>query len=303
MSIRISTIIPVYNAERFLQRAVNSALQHNVVNEIILVDDGSTDKSAEICAKLEKEHTKVVYYQHEDGKNHGAGATRNLGLKKAKYEYISFLDVDDIYLENRFNKDVEIFKQNPDAEGVINALGLEVIDEEAKEIFDGQQGIKELTTFSDYVSPEEVPYVFYDLHPRVKGNFHLNGLTIKKSVLDMVGYFNKELRLHQDTEWFFRLVLQSRLYCGEIEKPVALRGIHLDNRVYKGTSAESREKLYTSAYNAIKELDVPPIFKLRLKVLIPYKKMTLGKITVGDLWKFSKAIVPYYYEYIKMRLK
>lgn len=301
-NIEVSTIIPVYNAESFIERAVDSALQHDIVKEVILIDDGSTDGSGDICVKLKEKHPRVLFYQHADGENRGAGATRNLGIKNASSEYLSFLDVDDIYLPNRFDKDIEVLLNFPDADGVINALGIEVIDEDAKRAFDQVKGLKELTTISGYVEPEELAYVIYDLHPRVKGYFSLMGLTVKREVARSVGYFNEDLRLHQDTEWIFRLMVQSRLHCGEISKPTALRGVHLNNRIYRDMSLSSRDKLYVSTYSAIKNLDIPRIFKLRIKLLIPYKRIRGGRVTLKNLWDFVTVLIPYMKEKLKYRV-
>ena len=100
--LNISVIIPVYNASAFLKKAVESAIQFEEVKEIILVEDGSTDHSLEVCEILENEFGAVKLFQHPDKGNHGAGATRNLGLEKATGDFIAFLDADDYYLPNRF---------------------------------------------------------------------------------------------------------------------------------------------------------------------------------------------------------
>ena len=86
----ISVIIPVYNAATFLRKAVESAVNLDEVKEILLVEDASTDNSLELCRTLQTEHPKVKLFQHPDQGNHGAGATRNLGLEKATQEFIAF---------------------------------------------------------------------------------------------------------------------------------------------------------------------------------------------------------------------
>ena len=105
----ISIIIPVYNAERFLEKAVDSALQFSEVKEILLVEDGSPDQSLEVCKKLLIKDKRIKLLQHPDQGNHGAGASRNLGLEKATGDFIAFLDADDYYLINRFDAEKEIF--------------------------------------------------------------------------------------------------------------------------------------------------------------------------------------------------
>lgn len=89
----ISVIIPVYKAEKYIERCIFSILRQTFQNiEVILVDDGSPDKSGEICDMwaLKDKRIKVIHQ-----KNAGAGAARNAGLRVAKGEYIGFVDSDD----------------------------------------------------------------------------------------------------------------------------------------------------------------------------------------------------------------
>lgn len=89
----ISVIVPVYKAEKYIERCICSILRQTFQNiEVILVDDGSPDKSGEICDMwaLKDKRIKVIHQ-----KNAGAGAARNAGLRVAKGEYIGFVDSDD----------------------------------------------------------------------------------------------------------------------------------------------------------------------------------------------------------------
>ena len=109
----ISVIIPVYNVEKYLKKCLDSVINQTYKNlEIILVDDGSSDKSGLICdeyTKLDK-RIKVVHK-----KNEGLSSARNTGLDIAKGKYISFIDSDDfvsIYMYEIMYK--EIIKNNRD---------------------------------------------------------------------------------------------------------------------------------------------------------------------------------------------
>ena len=95
----ISVIIPVYNAEKYLLLCMESILGQSYSDlEVILVNDGSTDKSLEICKQYENNYENVVLINQH---NHGVSNARNRGLEVAKGEYISFVDADD-WLEERF---------------------------------------------------------------------------------------------------------------------------------------------------------------------------------------------------------
>ncbi|MDO4493818.1 MAG: glycosyltransferase [Clostridia bacterium] len=93
--VRLSVIMPVYNAERFLQPALDSVLRQNAVRELelICVDDGSTDGSPAILEKTAAEDARVTVLHTAHG---GPGAARNAGIAAAKGAYIAFLDADDV---------------------------------------------------------------------------------------------------------------------------------------------------------------------------------------------------------------
>ncbi|MDQ0784192.1 glycosyltransferase family 2 protein [Chryseobacterium sp. W4I1] len=131
---KISVIIPVYNAEKYVTKAVNSVLQFDEVDEVILIEDGSPDHALTVCLELAQKHERVQLFQHSDKKNHGAGASRNLGIEKASGDFIAFLDADDYFLSNRFDAEKEHFK-NSDIEGVFNAIGTEFLTEKGREDF------------------------------------------------------------------------------------------------------------------------------------------------------------------------
>lgn len=92
-SVLVSIIIPVYNVERYIEECLNSVLSQTYENiEIIVVNDGSTDRSRDIIKKFADKDTRIIFVDNE---NKGVGASRNDGLKSAKGEYIFFVDSDD----------------------------------------------------------------------------------------------------------------------------------------------------------------------------------------------------------------
>ena len=95
MSNLISIIIPCYNAEKYVERSVLSCIQQTYKDiEIIVVDDGSTDRSLMILQKIAKKESRLHVIHIE---NHGVSYARNIGLQKAQGKYIMFLDADDFY--------------------------------------------------------------------------------------------------------------------------------------------------------------------------------------------------------------
>lgn len=232
---KISVIIPVYNAEKYVTKAVESALQFDEVYEVILVEDKSPDNALEICQKLAEKYNRVKLFQHPDKGNHGAGATRNLGLEKATGDFIAFLDADDYYLPNRFDAEKKLFL-NPEVEGVYGALGVHYYSEMSKEQYFHIYG-ERLTTVYKKHAPEDVFAGQLGLRGSF-GLFTLDTLTLRrKPLLEKVkSLFKTHLRLHQDTEFLFRVSFYMHLYPGILDAAVGMRGVHESNRI---TSVES----------------------------------------------------------------
>ncbi|MGL4999193.1 MAG: glycosyltransferase family 2 protein [Cetobacterium sp.] len=89
----LSVIIPAYNVEKYIKRCVYSVLNQTLKEiEIIIIDDGSTDRTSEICYELVAENSKIIYKKVVNG---GCSRARNLGIEVAKGDYIAFLDSDD----------------------------------------------------------------------------------------------------------------------------------------------------------------------------------------------------------------
>lgn len=101
----LSIIIPIYNMDTYLERALRSILEQSNVNyEVILIDDGSNDGSAEICKKFVTLDNRFKYFYQ---KNSGVSAARNLGLIKSRGELIGFVDPDDYISSDYFSPLVE----------------------------------------------------------------------------------------------------------------------------------------------------------------------------------------------------
>ncbi|WP_115461215.1 glycosyltransferase family 2 protein [Winogradskyella aurantiaca] len=244
----VSIVIPVYNAEPFLRKAVESAESHDVVKEIILVEDKSPDESWKLCLQLAKEYSKVKAFQHPDNENHGCGATRNYGLSLAKCDYITFADADNYLLPNRYEKDKVIFEKHPEADGVYNCMGIHYYSDQSKEIFLNTVN-QEVLTFSDVVKPSEVPLVFISEHPRkVEGSWGIDGLTIKKEVFNKSGIFNTALKLQQDVDLFIKMSLTANFFPGELNEATCIRGVHDQQR---STSVQDMDKFRLERWKSV----------------------------------------------------
>lgn len=233
----ISVITPVYNASEYIDKNIRSVLSQHEVGEHVLVDDGSSDDSWELILKWKSLDSRVIAVRHADNKNHGRSRSRNLGIKTAKGKYIAFLDADDYFLPNRFNKDIYILENDISIDGVYNAIGAHYYSEKMQK---NLNKAFDITTVSESISPEKL---FFHLHPfGDKGYFSGNGLTVRNTIFDKVGYFNESLEVGEDSNLWKKMALICKLMPGELIKPVAIRGVHEENS-FHNTNLYSDYKL------------------------------------------------------------
>ena len=236
-TIKISVIIPVYNAENFINASYKSVKDQEFVNEIIFINDSSTDNSSLILNQISEKDNKVKVIHNKN--NYGAGKTRNIGIKASKNDWISFLDVDDYYLPRRFVKAVKMIDNNSEIDGVYESVENIFINKEQEKIFDSFKNDNIYTIKKELHCDE----LFANLLKGDVGFVHLNGFLVKKKIIEKVGYFDDELKLSQDTDLFFKISSISNLYPGDLKNPVAHRQVHASNRVFK---SEKRLKYYSS---------------------------------------------------------
>jgi glycosyltransferase involved in cell wall biosynthesis len=247
--VNVSVIIPVYNAGEFIEFAVQSALQHAEVKQIILVEDGSPDHSLEVCRHLAQQYPMVELHRHPEGANRGAGASRNEGLRWVLCEYVCFLDADDYFTALRFQKEREIFARHDDANGIYGATGVWIEDAKGGAAWT-QRGFG--TTQLDTVNKEIDPLALFDFLTGVRncGNYSgyltIDAVTFRsRPLIDSGIRFNEHLPLHEDTDFFFRLSHSMKLYTGEYERAVAVRRVHRGNRyLFDRERCLTHRKLY-----------------------------------------------------------
>lgn len=197
----ISVIIPVYNAGRYLVEAIESVLaQTRPPDEIIVVDDGSTDESPRIVQNF----TKPVLYRHQS--HNGAGPARNLGVAQAKGEWLAFLDADDLWLPDKLARQIALVKSEPDLEMVFGGV-------------------------EQFVSPdldEAKCACLRGMPPDVKVYLTAGTLLIRRAAFERVGYFSTALRIGEFIDWYAR-AKELKLKSGMVHAVVMRRRIHANN--------------------------------------------------------------------------
>lgn len=183
----VSVVIPAFNAERYIERAVNSVLNQTCPpNEIIVVDDGSTDNTANI---LNRYGEQILVIRQT---NAGASIARNTGIKRASSEWIAFLDADDEWLPFMLENLTGLLKNHRD---LVWAYGnywfCEHGSEKVRMAFQNDPGVNNI--ISDYL--------------RVQSGYCIRTSTaiIRRSVLLESGLFVPEQKWVQDTDLFLRI--------------------------------------------------------------------------------------------------
>lgn len=286
----VSVVIPVFNAEKYISKAIESCLQLTEVKEIVVVDDGYKDNAKEIVRELASKYSIIQLYEHPDNSNKGAGPSRNLGIEKATQEFIAFLDADDFFLPHRFKKDKETFKNNPDADGCYNAIGCHFYSETAKESFLSYFPSTITTVNSKaHPTPENLFGGLIGMIPNY-GYFSLDGLTVKRDFLLKNKIMFPALSVHQDTVFIVKLAHYGRLYPSELNLPVSLRGVHEENRITANYQLEKKKKylkrfrMWSWLYNWAKNENVnKKELKLLKKQAETFRVLSSNHLNMMDL--------------------
>jgi glycosyltransferase involved in cell wall biosynthesis len=207
----VSVILPVKNGEQFLAEAIESILeQSHPPQELIVVDGGSTDRSAEIARSFE-----AVAVLDQSGE--GLSQAWNQGVEASSGDLIAFLDSDDHWLPGKAEAQVRLLEERPDLAGAIGrakfvlAPGMPPPPGFRRELLDGE-----------HLAP-------------MPGT-----LLVRREVFDRVGYFDEAYRVAMDVDWFAR-VKDAGLELGAVPDVVLIKRFHPSNLSHSEPDAYRRE--------------------------------------------------------------
>lgn len=211
----ISVIMIFLNGEEFIQEAIESVFSQSYKNwELVLVDDGSTDKSTEIALSYTRQYPdKVCYLEHAEHQNLGMSATRNLGIQNAKGEYLIFLDSDDVWMPQCLETLINIFNLHPQVNAV---YGNTLYWYKWSNNFENQQedncdGVAELTYRPNQIFfPSQLLTLFLNDGNTVPC---ICSLMVKRTLMDTIGGFEKSFRgLYEDQIFYAKLGLNATIF-------------------------------------------------------------------------------------------
>lgn len=207
----VSVVIPVCNGERYLREALESvfAQGHRPI-EVIVIDDGSTDNSAEIASSFDS--TVSVIRQQ----NQGPAAARNRGIEASSGEFIAFLDADDLWLPEKLDRQVAHFKAHPD---------LDIV------------GARQRNFWMPEVSEEQGASSEDDADGQSS-----QVLLIRRSAFDRVGLLDERLAHRDAMDWLLR-ARDAGLKSDELPDVLVHRRIHQHNRSRKRGDRDREDML------------------------------------------------------------
>jgi glycosyltransferase involved in cell wall biosynthesis len=153
MVVKVSVIVPVYNAEKYIARCIESLLLQTLINcEFIFINDGSVDKSKFIIERYRKQDKRIILINQE---NQGVSIARNNGLEAATGEYIGFVDADDVVEKDMYETLYLTAKQNQECDVVLSNYESEI---EGHKVTTRYQFPKNVVFNKEYIEQEVLPY-------------------------------------------------------------------------------------------------------------------------------------------------
>ena len=255
----VSVVIPAYNAERTIAATLATVLGQTVADiEVVVVDDGSTDGTAQLATSLGDPRLRVVHQA-----NAGHAAARNTGIAQARGTYVSMIDADDLWLTNKLERQLAVLRRHPGVRAVQCASVR--VDDSLAPLFIGRcpDGRNELL---DVLCLRGLPGL-------------MSTLIADRALLEEVGGFDPSLVILQDWDLAIRLALRGALY--SIPEPLVLYRFHAGNQSNQvDLHIEPGERILTAFFA---DPSVPPEIRARRGYVYAhfYAMMSGGALQIG----------------------
>jgi glycosyltransferase involved in cell wall biosynthesis len=204
----VSVIIPCYNSSAFVSATIDSVLRQTVpVDDIIAVDDGSTDSTMEVLSRYGS-RIRIVARAHQGG--HGPAAPRNAGLDVCRGQHVAFLDHDDVWRPTKIERQLNVLRAREDVGLVFTACDAFALD--GRTLFRFPPPSKAALD----ALPESLLLDCFIASP--------SSVMVRRSVLDRVGRFDEKLCAADDHDMWIRLAEMAQL--AYIDEPLTLYRVH-----------------------------------------------------------------------------
>ncbi|PZO21745.1 MAG: glucosyl transferase [Leptolyngbya foveolarum] len=241
---KVSIIIPLYNVEKFVRFALESAIAQTYSNiEILIVDDGSSDRSVDICQQFDDSRIRIIQQQ-----NRGLSGARNTGIRHAKGDYVAFLDADDLWVPEKVEKHVRHLEAATDVGASFSYS--KFIDERGNPL-----GLLQFAKTTD-ITPLDIlcrsPIGNGSAAIFRKQMFDDIAFEVKREGAIAYDYFDEQFRESQDVECWMRVAIQTDWKIEGIPELLTLYRINsqgISANIEKKLNAWDRliERIYTYA--------------------------------------------------------
>lgn len=251
MNIVFSIVIPLYNKQNSIKKTIESVLNQTHQDfELLIINDGSTDKSIEIVSAVNDSRIKII-----NKKNGGVSSARNVGIINAKYNYVAFLDGDDLWKENYLSEMENLIDDYPDAK-----------------IFGSNYSVLKNNIYTDYKN-----YLLKNFRGYIDNYFKIaeksklfqtSAIIVSKDLPDELILFNENLSIGEDFDFWYRYILNYKLVF--LNKPLTIYNMDDDNMV------SNKKNKFKKKYNYLSEISKYESLNADLKIL--NNKIKIGKI-------------------------
>jgi glycosyltransferase involved in cell wall biosynthesis len=222
--VKVSAIIPAYNAEAHLARAVTSLLSTRLDSlEIVIIDDGSSDSTFLLAERLTSEHCgRFLLLQHPGRAHRGAAASRNLGIARSSGDLICFLDADDFVYPHRFEVALPLLKERKKVDAVYELCRLVLGPGAAQEASLWREN---LNFGIDVACEGEL------LRAKLLGGsvWATSAIVVRRELVQAVGPFPEGVRYAEDLDLWLRMACIGYIVPGQMTRPVSAYWRHGGN--------------------------------------------------------------------------
>lgn len=267
---RVSVIIPVYNGELYLSETLDSVMKQTFTDwEIIVVNDGSTDKSLEIMEEYAALDERVRVISKPNG---GVSSARNVAMNNAKGEYFSFVDADDMWVPEKLEKQIAFMDKNPNIALIYSDISI---------LIDGNIRTQNMFLNRKFHKGHIFDQLFYF-------NFiSTPTVMLRKKIIEQHGNFSTRFRGIEDYDLWLRIADKNEI--GYINERLAIYRIHANN------TSGNYEKMEKQVFELIgiwleKKPELMKSFSFNIKIVQMRYNIMRYNLAKGNILKVLKEL-------------